>query len=232
MLGTVALALMLAAPAQAKGAAARASETKRGNTALYKPKGPIFSLIAAPRLGILFVGGAQVIQRVGFGAGMQFRVHGGRVGPFRFGGEAHFGHLHFLEARDVPDPNGGTARRYAALGHTDFALGPSIQIVMGPVFAELGVAAGVGINTLVRPTTAFPSEEEDVTNVSPMIRSGAHIGVPIRNNSGIAIGASIHKYFSRTQVVARPDPENPDQAPDTNPFDLALEIIVGYHYMF
>lgn len=229
MLVAAALVLSLAAPANA---AAKASEAKRGNTALYRRRGPVFSVIAAPRLGILFVGGAQVIQRVGFGAGMQFRVHAGRVGPFRFGGEVHFGHLHFLERRDVPDPNGGTARRYAALGHTDFALGPSIQIIMGPVFAEIGLAAGLGINTLVRPTSAFPSEEEDVVNYSPMLRSGGHIGVPIRNNQGIAIGASIHKYFSRTQVVAQPDPNVPDQEPDTAPFDLALEIIVGYHFMF
>jgi hypothetical protein len=225
VLGTVALALLLAAPANA-------SAQKRGNTVLYKPRGPVFSVIAAPRLGILFVGGAHVMQRVGFGAGLQFRVHAGRVGPFRFGGELHFGHLHFLQRNDVTTPEGATARRYSALGHTEFALGPSIQIVMGPVFAELGVAAGLGINTLVRPTSAFPSEEEDVTNVSPMLRSGAHIGVPIRNNSSVVVGSSIHKYFSSTQVVAQPDPSNPDQQPDTNPFDLALEIIVGYHFMF
>lgn len=225
MLAVTALVLLLAAPANA-------SAERRGNTALYKARGPVFTVIAAPRIGVLFAGGAQVIQRVGFGAGLQFRVHAGRVGPFRFGGEAHFGHLRFLERRTVERPTGGTARRYAALGHTEFALGPSVQIVMGPVFAELGVAAGLGINTLVRPLGPFVTDEEDFTNVSAMLRGGGHLGVPIRNNQGIVVGASIQKYFSRKQVVARPDPELPDKPPDTNPFDLALEIIVGYHFMF
>jgi hypothetical protein len=225
MLAAIALALLLAAPANA-------GAERRGNVALYRDRGPVFSVVAAPRLGVLFAGGARVIQRVGFGGGLQFRVHAGRVGPFRFGGEAHFGHLRFLERRTVETPSGGSARRYAALGHTEFAIGPSIQIVMGPVFAELGVAAGVGINTLVRPLGPFVTDEEDVSNVSAMLRGGGHLGVPIRDNHGIAIGASIHKYFSRKQVVANPDPAEPDAPPDTNPFDLALEIIVGYHFMF
>jgi len=225
VLATLALALIFAAPGNASAA-------RRGNTALYRDRGPVFSVIAAPRLGVLFAGGARVIRPVGFGGGLQFRVHAGRVGPFRFGGEAHFGHLHFLERRDVLTPEGSSARRYAALGHTEFALGPSVQIVMGPVFLELGVAAGLGISTLVRPLGPFVTDEEDVTSVSAMLRGGGHLGVPIRNNQGLAIGASIHKYFSRKQVVAQPDPEEPDAPTDTNPFDLALEIIVGYHFMF
>jgi hypothetical protein len=137
-----------------------------------------------------------------------------------------------LERWSVPTPAGGRARRFAALGHSDFALGPSFQLLMGPIFAEIGVAAGLGVSTLVRPLGPFVSDEQDISDTSAMIRAGGHLGVPVRNNSSIIIGAALHKYFSRKQVVARPDPEQPDARPDTNPFDMMVEIIVGYHYMF
>ena len=93
MLAAAALVLLLAAPANA-------SAERRGNMALYKARGPVFTVIAAPRIGVLFAGGARVIQRVGFGAGLQFRVHAGRVGPFRFGGEAHIGESVSLQLLD------------------------------------------------------------------------------------------------------------------------------------
>jgi len=65
-----------------------------------------------------------------------------------------------------------------------------------------------------------------------MIRGGGHFGVPIRNNSSIIIGVAAQQYFSRKKVIDKPDPLMMDQKPNTNPFDLFIEVIVGYHYMF
>ncbi len=218
----ICLALAFAAPAVAK----------RGNDAITRTQGPVFSVAASPRLGILLGDGRRVIQPYGFGAGLQFRVHAGRLGPFRFGGELHLGHTRWLDRRSVTTDAGGSARRYASLGHTDFALGPSVQIVMGPVFAELGVSGGLGISSFVRPTSTFASEEQQVDATSAMIRGGGHLGVPIRNNSSIIFGVAAQKYFSNKKIIAKPDPLIVDQQPDVNPFDLVLEVTVGYHFMF
>jgi len=205
----------------------------RGNDAIARTRGPVFSVAAAPRLGVLLAGGAQAMQRVGFGAGLQFRVHALRLGPLRIGAGLQLGHTRYLERYDVPTADEGrTARRWAALGHSDFAAGPSFQIVMGPVFAELGVEAGLGISTLVRPFGPTVADEEETNDTTAMIRGGGHLGVPIRNNASITIGAAVHKYFSRTQIIAAPDPAIPDQMPDINPFDLMLELSVGVHFMF
>jgi hypothetical protein len=205
---------------------------RRGNDAIARDKGPVFSVAANLRIGILLADGRRVIQPTGFGAGLQFRVHALRLGPLRFGGELHLGHTRWLDKRMVAVEGGGTARRYASLGHTDFAIGPSVQIVMGPIFAELGVAGGLGVSSFVRPLGPFNIDEQQVDDTTGMIRAGGHIGIPIRNNSSIIFGAAVHKYFSRKQVVAHPDPELPDALPDANPFDMMLEVTVGYHFMF
>ncbi|MBC8070047.1 MAG: hypothetical protein IAG13_17040 [Deltaproteobacteria bacterium] len=212
--------------------AASPGVARRGNDAISREQGPVFSVAASPRLGILLGDGRRVIQPTGFGAGLQFRVHALRLGPLRFGGELQLGHTRYLDDRQVATPTGGEARRYAVLGHTDFAIGPSIQIVMGPIFAELGVAGGLGISTFVRPLGPFNLDEQQVDDYTGMIRGGGHIGVPIRNNSSIVFGTAVHKYFSSKQIVARPVPELPDAPPDANPFDLMLEVTVGYHFMF
>lgn len=212
--------------------AASPGGVRRGNDAIARTKGPVFSVVAAPRIGLLLAGGAQAIQPVGFGAGLQFRVHALRLGPVRIGAGLQLGHTRFLERYTVPVDGGGTARRWAALGHSDFAAGPSFQIVMGPVFAELGVEGGFGISTLVRPLGPTVAEEEETNDTTGMIRGGGHLGVPIRNNSSVTIGAGVQKFFSRAMVVARPDPNDPEAMPDINPFDLMLEFTIGYHFMF
>ena len=213
------------------------SRAQRGNDAIERRRGPIFTLGAQPRLGVLLAGGADVIQPVGFGAGLQFRVHGLHVGPLRFGGELQLGHTRYLERRTVTSNTTGSpmsATRYAALGHTDFALGPSLQLKLGPVFLEGGFGAGLGISTFVRPRGALQADEEDYTDVTAMIRGGGHLGVPIRNNQGVTIGTAVQKFFSQRQIVADPpdDPEADAGEPDVNPFDLMLEIYVGYFFMF
>jgi hypothetical protein len=204
----------------------------RGNDAYARRKGAIYTVVGSARLGVLLYGGARVIQPVGFGAGLSFRIHGLHLGPLVFGGEAHLGHTRFLERRTVPTAAGGTARRYAALGHSDFALGPSLRLRMGPVYADLGFAAGLGVSTFVRPRTAFIAEEEDYTDATAMIRGGGHLGIPIRNDSGIVIGVAAHKYFSKRQIVGDPDALPEDAPPDTNPFDVMIETYVGYAFMF
>ena len=218
------------------GVLAMAPAAKRGNDVLQRNRGVVYSLAAAPRLGVLFAGGAEVMgQPVGYGAGLQFRVHALHLGPLRLGGELQLGHTRFLARRNVPHDVDGmerTVRRYATLNHTDFAAGPSLQLVTGPIFWEAGFGAGLGISSFVRPLGAFNHEEEQVSDVTAMIRGGGHLGIPIRNNHGVYLGAAVHKYFSRLQIVAHPERGLADQQPDNNPFDLMLELHLGYHMMF
>lgn len=215
---------------------ALAPSAKRGNTAVVKDRGPVFSLAAAPRLGILLAGGADALgQRVGFGAGLHFRVHALHLGPVRLGGELQLGHTRYLDRRTVFREEDGEMQavtRYASLSHTDFALGPSIQLAFRPVFFEAGFGAGLGISQMTRPFGPYTVDEEGTTDTTAFIRGGGHVGIPIRNNQSVIIGTAVHKYFSRKQVVADPDPTMPDAEPDTNPFDLMLEVYVGYHMMF
>ena len=93
-------------------------------------------------------------------------------------------------------------------------------------------AVGLGISNLVRPLGALPSDEEQLIDVTAMLRGGGQLAVPIRNNQGVVLGVHAAKFFSRKQVVAHPDPAVPDAPPDANPFDLVLEIGLGYQMWF
>lgn len=223
-------ALLVMAPASGEAPA------KRGNDVLTRRKGPVFSLTAAPRLGVLLAGGSDVIQPVGFGAGLGFNVHGLHLGPLRFGAGVQLGHTRYLERRNLRANTTGQEEqitRFAALGHTDFTLGPSLQLVLGPVFLQADFGAGLGISTFVRPRGPFKEDEETFDDYTAVIRGVGSLGIPIRNNQGLLIGAGVHKYFSREQIVANP-PDDPDIdfEPDTNPFDLMIEIHLGYHFSF
>jgi hypothetical protein len=223
-------ALMVMAPPSTEPRA------KRGNDAIERRKGPVYAVTAAPRLGVLLAGGADVIQPVGFGAGLGFTIHGLHLGRLRFGAGLTLGHTRYLQRRRLIANTTGTEQtitRYAALGHTDFTLGPSLQLVLGPVFLQADFGAGLGISTFVRPRGPFQEDEEDHTDYSAAIRAVGSLGIPIRNNQGVLIGAGIQKYFSKYQVVADP-PADPsiEYEPDTNPFDLMVEIHLGYHFSF
>lgn len=208
----------------------------RGNEVPVRTRGAIFGVEAAPRLGILVGDGRRVIQPVGFGAGLTFRVHALHLGWLRLGGVVSFGHTRFLQSNRVPEDleappgEGATARRYSALGHTDFSLGPSAQLVLGPVMLEGGVGGGVGISTFVRPRDGF--EEEDFSDVTGLLRGGGHLAIPIRNDQGITIGASVSKFFSGLQVVAADDLDLVDPEPNANPFDLVTDVYLGYQMWF
>lgn len=212
---------------------------KRGNAAYARRAGPVFTLGVAPRLGILLAGGADVIQPLGFGAGLSFQVHALHIGPFRLGAGAMLGHTRFVEKRVLTAEIDGSTQaveRYAALGHTDFGLGPSLQILLGPVYLQGDFTAGLGISTLSRPLGVFTVDEDQHSDYSAMIRGGGLFGLPIRNNQGITVGAHVHRYFSRHQVVGVPPmvvvEGAPEPEPDTNPFDVMVDVSVGYTFMF
>ncbi len=215
-----------------------AAGTTRSNDAHARKRGPVFSVIGAPRLGILLAGGAEVMQPLGFGAGFSFRVHGLRLGPIRLGAGVDLGHTRFIERRQVEgvvDSQAQFATRYAALSHSDFGAGPSLQLVLGPIYLQGDLTVGVGISTFVRPLGILTVDEEHHSDVSAMIRTGGLIGIPIRNNQGVTLGTSVQRYFSSYQIVAEPQPEDPalvPAEPDTNPFDLVLDVSVGYLFMF
>lgn len=216
-------------------------EAPRGNTVLTRGQngggGVVWGVAAVPRAAILLGDGRRVIQPAGFGAELQFRAYALNLGRLRFGGQSHFGHTRVIEKVIVyyDDGTGSGAqpvRRYAALGHTDFSLGPSMQVVLGPIIVEAGAAVGLGISNLVRPLGALPTDEQQVTDVSAMLRGGGQIAVPIRKNQGVVLGVHATKLFSNEQVVANPDPAVPDAPPDANPFDLVLELGLGYEMWF
>lgn len=225
--------LALAPPERAPGV--DPAPAPRGNTVLTRRRGAVFGVAAVPRLGILIGDGARVIQPVGFGAELQLRALGLPLPWLRLGGQAHLGHTRVLERATFQHDTGGgvqEVRRYAALGHTDFSLGPAAQLVLGPVMLEGGVAVGVGINNLVRPLGPLPTDEVQTTDTTFMLRGGGQLAVPIVRNQGLVLGVFATRFFSRTQVVANPDPEAPDAPPDANPFDLVLEIGLGYQMWF
>jgi hypothetical protein len=66
-----------------------------------------------------------------------------------------------------------------------------------------------------------------------MIRGGGELGIPIRNNQGLSIGTSVQKYFSKLQIAREPsDDPAIEVPPDTNPFDLFIEVSIAYVFMF
>ncbi len=217
------------------GALAWAAPPPAGNSVLTRDKGPVFGVAAAARLGIYVGDGKRVIQPVGFGAGLTFRVHGLHLGPLRLGGMLSLGHTRFLQRATLLSDTTAQpteVRRWSALGHTDFALGPSLQLVLGRVLVEGGVGVGPGISTLVRVVGPTAADEEELTHVTVMVRGGGQLAIPVRNNQGVVLGVSVHKYFSGKQVVADDDLDDPMAVPNANPFDLVLDAIVGYQMWF
>ncbi len=210
-------------------------QAPRGNTVLTRDHGPVFGVAAVPRVAVLIGDARRVTQPVGFGAELQLRIHALHLGRLRFGGVGHFGHTRVLQRVDVQYDDGTQtqqARRYSALGHTDFSLGPSAQLVLGPVILEGGAAVGLGISNFVRPLGPFIIDEEQFTDTTAMLRGGGQLAIPIRNNQGIVLGVHATRFFSGVQIVAEPDPTQPDAPPDANPFDLLLEIGFGYQMWF
>ncbi len=201
-----------------------------------KPPEP-WTIVASVRLGGLLAGGRDVIQPVGFGAGLDARVHGWAIGPLYVGGVLRLGHTRFLEQRNVSyEQNGAakSARRYAALGHTDFTVGPSLAFKVGRVLVGPDVSVGLGISTFGRPTGGLSVDEETYSDVSFLLRGGGFVQINVRGPHCVVLGMTANRFFSRKQIPREPasSPEDPPLPLDTNPFDLMLEGSVGYGFRF
>jgi hypothetical protein len=221
----------------------------RGNTVLdVAEKKRVFGVSVIGRFGVLIGAGDVLFDRrppLGFGFGLALRYHALRLGPMRFGFEFQGGHTRFPDRNrfTVPadpstpiDPNTGApveqqVTRVSSLSHTDLTLGPSFQIPARVLVIEFGAGAGLMISNWRRMRSANPWEDEQTVAYDPLIRVGASIGVPIRNNHGLALGVDWQKAFSRTRVVT--DPAAPIGAkPDSVVFDMLLNVTLAYQAWF
>lgn len=236
--------LMATALALAPGAA----PAPRGNTVLLRGPARVFSVGVVGRMGLLIGGGDVLFDArppLGYGFGLQLKYHAVRRGPVRFGFEFQGGHTRFPRRGryDLPpgpvDPDDppvvpeapGRIARVSMLAHTDLTLGPSLQIPAGPLLVDIGGGAGLAISSYSRVRTANPYDDEQTVAYDPMVRAGAVLGIPIRNNHGIGLGVDYQKIFSRTKVVA--DPAAPvGTPPDSVVFDMLLNITLAYQAWF
>lgn len=221
----------------------------RGNTVLDSGSTKrVFSVSVIGRFGILIGAGDVLFDRrppLGFGFGLALRYHALRLGPMRFGFEFQGGHTRFPERNrfTVPadpttpiDPNTGApieqrVTRVSALSHTDLTLGPSFQIPARVLVIEFGAGGGLMISNWRRMKSASPWDDEQSVGYDPMIRAGASIGVPIRNNHGLALGVDFQKAFSRTRVPV--DSSEPGGLPEPSVvFDMLLSVNLAYQAWF
>jgi len=210
----------------------------RGNTVLQKDLGErVFTAAAAVRMGILIGSGDVVIQPpLGYGFGLKLAYYPLRLGPMRFGFAFHGGHTRYMGRRDFPimTDTGGPApvvRRWSVLSHTDLALGPHFQVPAGPLLIEFGAGGGLGVSSYRRVVDAEPGRDDSTVAYNGLVRADATLGVPIRNNQGLAIGVDLQKYFSSTRVVTIPDAPM-GAPPDSVVFDLTLAVTIAYQMWF
>jgi len=210
----------------------------RGNTVLQKDLGErVFTAAAAVRMGILIGSGDVVIQPpLGYGFGLKLAYYPLRLGPMRFGFAFHGGHTRYMGRRDFPimTDTGGPApvvRRWSVLSHTDLALGPHFQVPAGPLLIEFGAGGGLGVSSYRRVVDAEPGHDDSTVAYNGLVRADATLGVPIRNNQGLAVGVDLQKYFSSTRVVTIPDAPM-GAPPDSVVFDLTLAVTIAYQMWF
>lgn len=210
----------------------------RGNTVLQKDLGErVFTAAAAVRMGILIGSGDVVIQPpLGYGFGLKLAYYPLRLGPMRFGFAFHGGHTRYMGRRDFPimTDTGGPApvvRRWSVLSHTDIALGPHFQVPAGPLLIEFGAGGGLGVSSYRRVVDAEPGHDDSTVAYNGLVRADATLGVPIRNNQGLAVGVDLQKYFSSTRVVTTPDAPM-GAPPDSVVFDLTLAVTIAYQMWF
>ncbi len=219
---------VLAAAVLAAGPAA-----PRGNTVLGKDLGErVFTVAASARMGILIGGGDVVIKPpLGYGFGLKLAYYPLRLGPMRFGFAFHGGHTRYMSARSVMNQDSSITRRWSVLSHTDLALGPHFQVPAGPVLFEFGAGGGLGVSSYRRVVDAEPGHDESTVAYNGLVRADLTLGVPIRNNQGIAVGVDLQKYFSQTRVVTVPDAPM-GAKPDSVVFDLTLAVTLAYQMWF
>jgi hypothetical protein len=209
----------------------------RGNKVLQKDLGErVFTVAASARMGILIGSGDVVIQPpLGFGFGLKLAYYALQLGPMRFGFAFHGGHSRYMRSRffaaAAGDADAPMTRRWSVLSHTDLAFGPHFQVPAGPLLIEFGAGGGLGISSWRRAVDAEPGHDESTVAYNGLVRADLTLGVPIRNNQGIALGVDLQKYFSQTRVVT--DLAAPAGAkPDSVIFDLTLAVTVAYQMWF
>jgi hypothetical protein len=209
----------------------------RGNTILDPSRDKrTFSAAAAGRFGILLGGGSEFVQPYGFGFAAQLYFHLLKMGaaPARFGFAFHGGHTRFLETQTFIRGDGDgeeTIERTTVLSHTDFSIGPSFEVIAGPLVLMFGGGPGLGVDQLVRPLTADPALDQQAVDADFLLRGSAGIGIPIKNNHGLKIGAGVQKFFSGTRLPPDPLAENGEETQSVV-FDLLLEVHVAYQAWF
>jgi hypothetical protein len=211
--------------------AARKSATQRNNDVLVRPfSRPVYSIAASGRFATLLGGGADIMQRFGYGFAAQLRIHFVGVVKSRFGVEIHAGHARFSQRRQYEGFDEATEiTRTTLMTSTDFSAGPSMQIPLGPLFLQFGGSAGVALSTLYRPLSAEVFEDEAISTSNFMLRGGLTLGVPILNRHGLTFGAGVHHIFSPREVVIDPQAVEPVT---TRPFGTWLEVLLGYQIWF
>jgi hypothetical protein len=216
----------------------RARAAARGNSVLARdPSARVITAAASVRMGVV-VGGGDVVVRppLGFGFGLKLAFYLVRLGPMRFGPAFHGGHDRFPSRRSVVVGTAGdeqvTGVRWSVLSHTDLALGPHFQVPAGPVFVEFGAGGGLGVSSYRRAVGPDPADDDVTVAYDPQVRADLSLGIPIRNNQGLAVGVDLQKYFSKKKVVTR-DPDLPAGSPgDSVVFDLILNVTLAYQMWF
>jgi hypothetical protein len=226
-----------------------ASPAARGNTVLDGDTSRrVFGVSVIGRLGLLIGAGDVLFDRrppLGYGFGLALRYHALRLGPMRFGFEFQGGHTRFPDRRRflVPpspttptDPSTGApveqeVTRVSMLSHTDLTLGPSLQLPARVLVIEVSAGGGLMISNWRHALSASPWDDAQAVGYDPMVRAGASLGVPIRNNHGVALGVDFQKAFSRTRVTV--DPTAPaDTAMQGVVFDMLLNVTLAYQAWF
>ena len=229
--------MLLAHAALAAGLLMAQPRAPRGNTVLAKELDErVFTVAAALRMGILLGSGDVVIKPpLGYGFGLKLAYYPLRLGPMRFGFAFHGGHTRYMGARDVVAPNspagGPITRRWSVLSHTDIALGPHFQVPAGPVIFEFGAGGGLGVSSYRRVVDAEPGHDDSTVAYDGLVRADLTLGVPIRNNQGLAVGVDLQKYFSKTKVVTV-EQAPMGAPPDSIIFDLTLAVTLAYQMWF
>ena len=199
-------------------------------------------------MGVQLRGGAKVIQPVGYGFGLRLLIHFASIERVRFGFVADGGHQRYRERRSFERELGDGAKeevqRFAMLTHTDFSLGPSAQIPVGPVFLVPSLALGLAISSFERPTDAEPQHDERIDTADLLLRGGLSLGFPLRNDQGLLLAADLNQIFSGSGEEDLINPGGPIDSEDTDDmaalaeetglplFDLHLVFSLGYQAWF
>ena len=208
----------------------------RGNRSLDpQDRRPHYSVSASGRFGVLVGNGTEVNQPFGFGFGIRIRALFFNVERLRLGLAFDAGHTRFPNRQEfTTERMDGTLDetvRWGFLAHTDLSLGPGFEIPAGPVLVGGSFGVGLGINQFFRPQGENGSNlDDELSSFDLLLRGGLVVGVPIRNDHGVVVGAHLHKHFSSAELRADDLAEGDQDGLAI--FDLVLETFIGYQAWF